>query len=142
MFYRLFIFCCFNLFLVESIYGQGVNEVVVVTHHDHHDDLGSICASYDESLKEFKLSSISSHTYGIVFTISKPEPSEIDAKWVFPIQLEDNVIIDYQEIEIILNFETDIDLPNDVYDVHVIYNTDDEISDSTLRFRFNKGIEE
>lgn len=138
MYKRVFVFFCFNLFLIGSVYCQQPNQVVVVTKPDGSEDLSAVCAEFDEILKEIKLSSESQFNY-IVFKLTKPESNEeILASWIVPIEF----INDYQQIEVILNVESDMNLPDELYDIHLIGNLDDELSDANLRFRFNKQTDE
>lgn len=141
MFKRVFILFCFSLIFISISYSQLPNKVKVVVRNDGSDDLRYRCGTYDENIKELRLNfEMSTPFYGFAFMTYRElsTGSEIDA--IVPLDMSGISMNGLNQIELALNLESELILPDGLYEIHVLANEESisNISDDTLIYLFNK----
>jgi len=141
MIHRVVIFIGLSLFMLCSAYGQrpDPNQVVVVNGNETHAP-HVLSASYNADSQELTIQWInSSSIYGLEIRSLKQVGSNYETEEIYeiPLQLENHVVDGYDDIEITLNFATDITIPNDDLDIYILLS-EDEIY-PTRYIKLNKG---
>jgi len=146
MFTRVFILFCFSLIFISTSYSQLPNKVKVVVKNDASEDLRYKCGTYDENTKELKLNlEMSKPLHGFAFILVDPDTTTTE-DWIVPLQMSGiamDEVTQINQVEFVLNLETDLILPDGIYEIHVlpriyIPNVTPILSDETLIFLFNK----
>ena len=135
MFNRVIISFCLSLFIIGFAYGQrpGPNELEVVRNAGADEfgfDLGGDYKEFDNEFSIFwqNCSTIS----GIRFT-------DVDngSVYVVPVKVPENVVFDdITRTDVVLKFDTDVNLPNGDYDVQILRA--DGTAASAIFIKFNK----